>query len=269
MNRIILSLAVATAILTANECESMLSQSLKVTDACLTELEHNQEELESAKLYSATKVSAILDTNEDLKMENTELLSKNNTLNIINKELLKKNEQLEKDLTIAKAGKLAMRNRMESQKSRLASYISNKKSNFDTRSVPKEKIVPTNYEKINIKNKSYLHQRSKTLEAKFKEKSDLELLKKYIFRVSVGRLNVRAGHSSRYTITSVVNRNELIEFSNIYVIKRKYDSIVWVETKAGWMCIPSKNTPAMLEIIKNIKHKKTKVISQKAGGVKG
>lgn len=120
------------------------------------------------------------------------------------------------------------------------------------------------------KTRAFLHDISDALKEENEGLTRSELMNKNIYTVPVHMLNVRFGHSSRYSISSIVNKDELVEFSDIYVRKHPFKKIVWLKTKMGWMYVPSqKDSIHFITSLKKNEKVRTASLSQDTGGEKG
>ncbi len=285
MKIIILSIALFVALQGGEQCDTLLEQSMVVTDSCLNELETNQEEIARARLFSERKIVAIMDTNNFLSEENQKINGKNIELVIENKSLKSENKKLKVNLSIAKNEISDIRLEMQNQIERLSSIQSkklngSKKINIMDSSIEVIPVDFTRVKKTELKSSAIrktrnkiLHAHSKELNRSYGKLSDEALLEKGIYRVPVYMLNVRYGHSLKYSIASILKRGELVEYNQILVKGSKSKKFVWLRINNGWMYVPSRKDTKFLVSMQsddnNNSNEKVVMLYQLEGGSKG
>lgn len=206
----------------AEECPSLLRESIKIADGCLAQLELNEKNVQTASLYSNEKIAAILEMNDQLKIDNRNLQEKNFDIQSELKHLKQKYSLLE--------GKLLKVNSIK----RLNADKASKDATMKIEKI-NDAVVGKNIPSVRSRN--FLHYRSAALKKKYSGFSKEELFKLGIYRVDTYMANIRYGHSPKHNISNVMRRGELLEFSEAVHIK---DHIVWLKTKQGWIYVPNK-----------------------------
>jgi len=231
MKKFILTVAITLAELQAQECSSLLEQSMKIADGCLAELAVNQNKLKTASLYSNEKIAAVLEMNDNLKIENRELQEANTKL------LVKLRESKKKYASVQHLLKLHSEEQMhiKTKSSALGAHVP----------IAKEK---SSHLVCETKNREVIHKRSRELKERYGNLSDKELLNKHIYRVPTYMLNVRYGASRKYNISNVLKRGELVEFTEV---SKKPKDYIWVKTVSGWVFVSNKSSSRYIAKYKN------------------
>lgn len=258
MKKILLASLLCQTLIMADSCDVLLSESLQVTDMCLGELERNDAIVKAASLYDAEKIASIMDSNEFLNIDIQELKTENGILQSKNKKLNALNLKLETELVVSKNKYSKLEDRMTVQTQRLGNVmkslesskaqgakflklggfeeLANRSAEGQTQTKKSSLVTATKNKKtcLGVKNRDDLHLCSEELLERYKNATPEELIDNGIYKVSSYMQNVRHGHSSRYKISAVVKKNELVEIKDIYISEHENSRIIWIKTHVGW-----------------------------------
>lgn len=81
------------------------------------------------------------------------------------------------------------------------------------------------------------------------DKSTTELLQNNLYRVPVHSLNIREGHSPKTKIVSVLQRDDIVPFTEIYHSSNKERDIFWLKIDLGWIYITDSYKAEVLNML--------------------
>jgi hypothetical protein len=106
-------------------------------------------------------------------------------------------------------------------------------------------------------------------------KSTMELLQKNLYRVPVHSLNIRKNHTSKSVITSILQRDDIVSFTEVYHINLRERDIFWLKVGLGWIYVADAKKAEvanmLIEKVDNVgkQPQLPSNISDGKGGVKG
>lgn len=214
MQRVIrLSIALAIAVATTQAQDTMLAQSMAMTDDCLAELQATRVSFSQAKTYSNENIAAVLDANRIMKKEVADLQIENRNL---------KDQLNQTRLTVT-----SLKNQLHT--------ITTTKGDINRTAVFPPSMATVHPKKSVSR---YFQKRSNRLLRKHKGKSASDLLTENIYTIPVKSIHVRSDHSIKTQSIGYVTRGELVEFNDIF-IKENNKLIVWLKTEKGWFYVPT------------------------------
>lgn len=213
----VLCLSMLSTTLSAQQCEELLNKSIQTSHKCLDELYMFSETESVIQGMSKADLYGKLDDAKQMQLQIGVMEDRIITLE-------RSNSALSAENTLLKKENVELRVKYD------ALALEHRELSIKFESIKAEYSSLT--EKAN-------------LQKRYKNYAQSELIDDNAYRVPTFMLNARKGHSSKFAVSAVYKRDEVIRFYDVYEKVVGGKSYFWLKVKKGWMYAPDSIDPTV------------------------